>query len=367
MTISNGHRTLALLSGNYYLHSMRITSNASIQSYHSFGFELYTKYLVKIESVHDLQVLFSDPSFSEMFTGSDGWMVLGSGSNLLFARDYQGMLVQMDIPGIQMLKEDAQYVYVEAGAGEEWHSFVRYTLQRGWYGLENLSLIPGSVGAAPVQNIGAYGVEVERFIMAVRVFDVIEGVEKTISHFECLFSYRDSIFKHEGRSRFVITHVWFRLDKISRPVLDYAPLKALMLRFGNQSPTPFEISDWVMEIRNSKLPDPTLIGNAGSFFKNPVITISDLERIQSSYPLMPFYRTEDAVKIPAGWLIEQCGWKGYRSGSVGCFEKQALVLVHYGGGDPGELIGLARRIRQSVLNQFSILLEPEVNIIGATL
>lgn len=343
---------------------MTISSNTSIRSFHSFGFELQAKYLISIESVDDLHRLFTDASWNEMLSNQDGWMVLGEGSNMLFTRDFLGSLLLMRIAGITMLKEDEKYVYVESGAGEDWHSFVRHTLQRGWYGLENLSLIPGSVGAAPVQNIGAYGIEAEKFIMAVRVYDVIDRKEKTITHFECLFGYRDSVFKHQGRIRFIITHVWFRLQKFPNPVLDYAPIKDRFDKAGILAPHPLEISNAVMEIRRTKLPDPQKIGNAGSFFKNPLITTSAFERLTSLHPMVPGYQMDDGVKLSAGWLIEQCGWKGFREGPVGCYNKQALVLVHYGGGIPAQLLDLARRIRQSVLDRFDIRLEPEVNIIG---
>jgi UDP-N-acetylmuramate dehydrogenase len=346
---------------------MTISSNTSIQSFHSFGFELSTKYLIEIESLGDLHSLFTDPSTNEMLSNPDGWMVMGEGSNMLFARDFLGSLLVMRIAGITLLKEDEEYVFIEAGAGEDWHSFVRYTLTQGWFGLENLSLIPGSVGAAPVQNIGAYGVEVEKYIIAVRVYDVIDRVEKTISHFECMFGYRDSIFKHQGRSRFIITHVWFRLEKLPNPVFDYTPIKDRFDQAGIRAPHPLEISDAVMEIRRSKLPNPARIGNAGSFFKNPLISTLSFERLKSIHPGVPGYQMDDGVKVPAGWLIEQCGWKGYREGSVGCFDKQALVLVHYGGGTPGDLLDLARRIRQSVFDRFAIRLEAEVNIIGDVL
>ena len=342
-------------------------SNASIRSYHSFGFEISTNYLIEIESLDDLQTLFNEAPANKMLSNPDGWMVLGEGCNMLFTHDFAGSLLLMRIVGKTLLKEDALYVYIEAGAGEDWHSFVRYTLTQGWFGLENLSLIPGSVGAAPVQNIGAYGVEVEKYIIAVRVYDVIDRVEKTISHFECMFGYRDSIFKHQGRSRFIITHVLFRLEKHPNPVLDYAPIRERFYQSGMDAPHPLEISDAVMAIRRSKLPDPSMIGNAGSFFKNPLISMKAYDRLRSLYPTMPGYVFEEGIKVPAGWLIEQCGWKGYREGRVGCFDKQALVLVHYGGGKPVDLLHLARRIRQSVLDRFEIQLEVEVNIIGESL
>jgi UDP-N-acetylmuramate dehydrogenase len=367
MIIRIDHRTLALgLSFNHLQH-MKVTSNASIQSLHTFGFDLSANFLVSIDRVEDLHSIFTNLSFKDMLSTPEGWMVLGAGSNMLFSRDYPGTILQMAIPGVQLVKEDDQYAYVEAGAGEDWHSFVRHTLNSGWYGLENLSLIPGTVGAAPVQNIGAYGVEAEQFIVAVKVFDVIELREKSISHFECFFNYRDSIFKHIGRSRFIITHVLFKLQKIFKPQLTYAPLMKWFENFGNLSVSPLALSDAVMEIRRSKLPDPRLIGNAGSFFKNPIISNSDFETIKSDHPTIPVYQFDGQIKLSAGWMIEQCGWKGYREGSVGCYDKQALVLVHYGGGKPDDLILLARKIRQSVHDRFSILLEAEVNIIGETL
>ena len=346
---------------------MKILPNASLRSYHTFCFEVSASFLVIIESQEDLISLFCNASNHEMLSMQDRWLVMGAGSNLLFARDFVGTVITVGISGIRLVKEDDRFVYLEVGAGENWHHFVRYSLSMGWGGLENLSLIPGTVGAAPVQNIGAYGVEVESLIMAVDVFDIVERREKTFTHFECLFAYRDSIFKRYGRHRFIITRVYFRLEKDRKPLLAYAPLREFFSGVGKESPSPLEVSDAVIEIRQSKLPDPVVVGNAGSFFKNPVISTGDLERLKLEYPDIPHFPSDAGVKVPAGWLIEQCGWKGFRDGAVGCYQKQALVLVHFGGGRPADLIDLARRIKHSVAERFSIHLEAEVIIVGETL
>lgn len=346
---------------------MKILPNASLRSYHTFGFEVSASFLVIIESQEDLITLFCDAAHHDLLSMQDGWLVIGEGSNLLFARDFLGAMIIMGISGIRSVKEDDRFVYLEVGAGENWHHFVRYSLSMGWGGLENLSLIPGTVGAAPVQNIGAYGVEVESYIMAVDVFDVVEQREKTLTHFECLFAYRDSIFKRSGKRRFIITRVYFRLEKDRKPLLDYAPLRDFFAGIGKEAPSPLKVSDAVIEIRKSKLPDPAVVGNAGSFFKNPLISADELERLKLEYPNIPHFPSDSSVKVPAGWLIEQCGWKGFRDGAVGCYQKQALVLVHFGGGRPEDLIHLARLIRNSVEESFSVRLEAEVNIVGETL
>lgn len=346
---------------------MKILPNASLRSYHTFGFEVSASFLIIIEQQEDLISLFCDAHHHHLLSMRDGWLVIGEGSNLLFNSDFVGSVIRMRIGGIRLVKEDDQFVYLEVGAGENWHHFVRHTLSMGWGGLENLSLIPGTVGAAPVQNIGAYGVEVETFIMAVEVFDVVQRREKTLTHFECLFAYRDSVFKRTGNRRFIITRVCFRLEKHRKPTLEYAPLRDFFSGIGHEAPSLIEVSDAVIEIRQSKLPDPAVVGNAGSFFKNPLISADELERLKLEYPNIPHFPSDSGIKIPAGWLIEQCGWKGFQNGVVGCYQKQALVLVHFGGGRPTDLLDLARRIRKSVEDRFSVHLEAEVNMVGRTL
>lgn len=344
---------------------MQIIPDASLQPYHSFGFDVRARYIVFIESLADLTSFFTDAGLGYLCEQPEGFVVMGEGSNVLFTEDYAGTVLLIRITGVEIKLETEDVVVVEVGAGESWHAFVRQSIARGWGGLENLSLIPGTVGAAPVQNIGAYGVEVAEFIDAVSVYDTKQHVGKTLSPTECTFGYRDSLFKHIARGRFIITQVFFRLDKHRVPVLNYAPLQARCPAFGNSAPTLSDVSDAVIDIRRSKLPDPAVIGNAGSFFKNPVVNASEFHRLRGLYPDIPGYESIDGVKIPAGWLIERAGWKGFRDGPVGCYEKQALVLVHYGGGTARQLLALARRIQQSVMDQFGVLIEPEVNIISA--
>lgn len=291
-------------------------------------------------------------------------LVLGGGSNVLFTRDVDGLVLHVDIRGRRELRREGHEVIVEAGAGENWHEFVRYTLQAGLGGLENLSLIPGSVGATPVQNIGAYGVEIRDHFESLRAVarESLEEVEFDAA--DCAFGYRDSSFKRHGRNRYVITHVRFRLtadDHAHR--LDYGDIRGALERSG-ATPSIAAISEAVIAIRRSKLPDPAEIGNGGSFFKNPELSAGEFESLRARRPDVRSYPLADGrVKVPAAWLIDQAGWKGHRRGAIGVHDRQALVLVNHGGGRGADLWALAREIQADVAEKFGVRLEPEVNVI----
>jgi UDP-N-acetylmuramate dehydrogenase len=291
-------------------------------------------------------------------------LILGGGTNLLFTKDFDGLVLKNEIKGMELVSEDSQYVYVRAGGGENWHGLVLYSLQRNWQGLENLSLIPGSVGAAPIQNIGAYGVELKDFLYELEAFDTEENKTFEFSVNDCELSYRDSVFKNRYRNRFVILNVTFRLNKIPKFHASYDLLAEELNSMGVEELSAKKISLAVIHIRTSRLPDPAIIGNAGSFFKNPVLSILEYKNLKKINPLAPgFPQTEGFVKLPAAWLIEQCGWKGYRLGDAGCHVNQPLVLVNYGKASGREIFELSEKILASVKAAFGIVLEREVNII----
>jgi UDP-N-acetylmuramate dehydrogenase len=291
-------------------------------------------------------------------------LIIGGGSNLLFTKDFPGLVLRNEMKGIQLIAEDEDSYLVKAAAGENWHSFVSFCLSHHYYGIENLSLIPGTVGAAPIQNIGAYGVELKDVFHSLVALDLETGKEMTFSNDDCAFGYRDSIFKGRYKGQLVIISVSFRLKKIPNLAIDYGAIREELVNKQVVNITPESISQAIIQIRQSKLPDPLVLGNAGSFFKNPVITKEAFQSLLSKYPSLPGYQTgEDTYKIPAGWLIEVCGWKGYRKDDAGCYQKQALVLVNYGKASGKEIFDLSESIIQSVAQKFSIVLEREVNIL----
>lgn len=339
---------------------MNILERVNIASYTTFGFPSTAQYVVHIESVDGLRELLSHAIYQQ-----EKSLILGGGSNIIFDGDYNGLIIHMNIKGIRIVDQNDEYITLRVGAGEDWHDLVMYTVAEGWGGIENLALIPGTVGAAPVQNIGAYGVEISEHIVAVEVIDRTTGEEKTLTPSECAFGYRSSIFKTSHRDQYIITHVHVRLTKKGHIVrTDYGDIKNILEQKSITRPHMSDVCDAVIAIRQSKLPDPSFIGNAGSFFKNPIVDASVAMALSQDYPTMPSYEQPDGrIKIPAGWLIEQAGWKGRRRGSVGVHEKQALVLVHFGGGASSELISLANDIVHDIQEQFNITLEPEVTII----
>lgn len=341
---------------------MQVHQNFFLKEYNTFGIGVYSKYFAEFSSVEELKELV------ETTENILPKMILGGGSNILFTKDYEGFILKNNIAGIEVINEDEDFVYVRAGAGVNWHQLVMYCVNNNYSGVENLSLIPGKVGASPMQNIGAYGVEVKDVFYDLNAFHLHEKNIQRFSSKDCEFGYRESVFKKKFKEQFVILHVTYRLKKNPVFNISYGAIEEELSNMKIENLTIKAISDAVIQIRSSKLPDPKIIGNAGSFFKNPVINKLELQRIQtrqlSKHLKIPFYQIdEDHFKIPAGWLIEQCGWKGYRSGDAGCYEKQALVLVNYGSASGKEIFALSARIQASVQEEFGISLEAEVNII----
>jgi UDP-N-acetylmuramate dehydrogenase len=335
---------------------MKITEHASLQQLNSFGLEATASLFYEAENEADLSQLAEENKL-----GSNS-LLLGGGSNVLLLRQNIPLVVKYTKKGIRVNSETNTEVQLTCSAGEQWDDVVAYAVQHGYWGIENLSLIPGTVGAAPIQNIGAYGQEVCQALHSVHYFDIDRRTGITLSAEECRFGYRNSIFKQELRGKAVITEIVLTLSKIAKPNLSYAPLRSAFSG-GSEPPAIGEIRETVIGIRKSKLADPHQLGNAGSFFKNPVVSFEKFEGIKAKYPAVPSFAQEDGIKIPAGWLIESAGWKGKRAGNVGCYEKQALVLVNYGNATGKEIADFAETIRHSVAAQFAITLEFEVNFI----
>ncbi len=343
---------------------MQIQQNISLKPYHSFGVELSAKYFAVFGNLEELNEL-CDSSYCKRAS----LLILGGGSNILFTHYFDGLVMKNNVKGIDLVHEDAEYVYLRGGAGENWHQFVLYCIGRGWGGLENLSLIPGNIGAAPIQNIGAYGVELENLFWSLEAFSLADKKVITFTKADCEFGYRDSIFKNKHKGEFVILNVTFRLRKNPVFHISYGAIQQELERMGIHDVTIRAISQAVINIRSSKLPDPALIGNAGSFFKNPTVSKETYELLKVKFPgLVGYPNLNGSVKLAAGWLIEQCGpdntdsWKGYRNGDVGCYTKQALVLVNYGHASGKEVYDLSVRIVETVHKKFNIVLEREVNI-----
>ena len=291
------------------------------------------------------------------------WLHIGGGSNLLFTGDYPGVILHSAIKGFEVLNEDADEVIVRAGAGEVWDDFVAYTVEQGWYGAENLSLIPGEVGASAVQNIGAYGMEAKDLIVQVETVEVATGEERVFPNFECGYAYRESVFKHSLKGQYIVTKVTYRLSKTPSFHLDYGNVRTELEKRGSEL-TLANVRQAIIDIREAKLPDPKVQGNAGSFFMNPIVSRAQFESLQAVYPQMPHYEVDaDRVKIPAAWMIDQCGWKGKRMGHAGVHDKQALVLVNAGGATGQEIIALSQEIQKSVFDQFGVSISPEGNFI----
>ena len=336
---------------------MEISENSSLQNLHSFGCNEKANYFAKIDSNEAIE-----QHIQWAKEKNTPYLILGSGTNILFTKTFEGLVLKMEIMGIKKLKETASEVFLEVGAGENWHHFVIYCVQKGWGGVENLSLIPGTVGAAPIQNIGAYGVEAKDSIESVTAYDTQSAQFITLQNSDCGFGYRTSLFKNE-KDRYIISSVQFVLQK--QPIFrtDYGAIKEVLHQKNNKQPSVEAISNAVIQIRSEKLPDPKKLGNAGSFFKNPTITKDFFEVLITKFPKMIAYPiTDDTYKIAAGWLIEACGWKGIQKGNVGCYEKQSLVIVHYNNGPGIEIYNFSEEIIQSVLTKFNILLEREVVI-----
>ncbi|HEY4937378.1 MAG TPA: UDP-N-acetylmuramate dehydrogenase [Puia sp.] len=336
---------------------MALQKNVSLLPYNSFHIDVNASEFISVKSVDELEKILAKPEKEPL-------LILGGGSNVLLTKDIDGLVLKIDMSGIVEVKEEPSHIYVKAAAGESWHGFVQYTMNRNWGGLENLSLIPGNMGAAPIQNIGAYGVELKDVFFELEAYDRKEKKVYAFGVNDCKFGYRDSIFKSAEKGRYIILNVTFILNKI--PVLNtsYGAIREELKKMGVRSPTIQDVSQAVIKIRRSKLPDPADIGNAGSFFKNPVVDQVLFLTLSEKYPDIPAYPHEDkSVKLAAGWLIEQCGWKGYRKGDAGVHANQALVLVNYGKATGKEIFELGEKITASVFKKFGVQLECEVNIL----
>ena len=329
--------------------------DVSLHPFNTFGLPARAAWFATIERPAQLAQLIAMPEWRYL-----QHFVLGGGSNVIVTGDFAGLVLQVRIAGRELVREEADAWLVRAGAGENWHSFVCWTLDQGWPGLENLALIPGTVGAAPIQNIGAYGLEVAERIECLAAIDLNNGESVIFDGQACRFGYRDSLFKQEAAGRYLITSVTFRLPKAWRPLIGYADVERDLVERRLAQPTARDIAETVIAIRTRKLPDPVRIGNAGSFFKNPVVDAATFALLNVRYPALPHYRQPDGtVKLAAGWLIERCGWKGKQLGPVGVYEKQALVLVNCGGARGEDVLRLAKAIQQSVQALFGVALEPE--------
>lgn len=342
---------------------MIVEPNVPLQPHNTFGIVARARTLVRVRSAADVQAVLAHPEL-----GSEPKFVLGGGSNIVLTGDVKPVVLKVEVPGRRIVDDGPRATVVEFGAGENWHEAVTWTLEQGLGGLENLALIPGTVGASPVQNIGAYGVELQDRFESLDAVDLVTGREFTLDASQCAFGYRDSVFKHPpGREgdlglagRALILRVRFRLPKPWKPVLGYLDLQRKVTETGITAPDARQIYDWVCAVRSAKLPDPRVIGNAGSFFKNPTVTPEQCQDIIGREPNIVHYPMPDGtIKLAAGWLIDACGWKGKSVGQAGVYEKQALVLVNRGGATGGEVVTLARAIQTSVYERFGIRLEPE--------
>jgi UDP-N-acetylmuramate dehydrogenase len=337
---------------------MQIKPDFSLKNHNSFGIAAKAEYFVDVQTVNELKEVLQLPGYSQKF-------ILGGGSNMLLKNDVLGLVINLNFKGISVEREEEEHVWLRAAAGENWHDFVLFCVTNGYGGVENLALIPGNVGTAPIQNIGAYGVELKDTFESCEVIDRKTQEIKTLINAECDFGYRDSIFKQEYKDLYIITSVLFKLTKHNHKLhTSYGDIQKTLDERGIEKPSLQHIADTVIFIRQQKLPDPKKIGNSGSFFKNPVVERNKLIAIQQNNPQVPFYEMgNDMVKIPAGWLIEQAGLKGKRFGNAGVHDRQALVLVNHGGATGDDIWQVALEVQNAVQNKFDILLQPEVNII----
>ena len=338
---------------------MRVIPNYSLQAYNTFGIKVAADYFTEIASPVDLPGLIGLPEFKEL-----PYLILGGGSNILFTKNFEGLVILNRIKGLSKQQIDEGTVQVTAGSGVVWQNLVNYAITNGLGGVENLSLIPGTVGAAPIQNIGAYGVELKDIFYCLKAFEIASGEMKTFYANDCRFGYRNSIFKEELKNKFIIAEVTLNLATHPQVNTSYGAIKNVLEEQGIKDPTIKDVSKAVIQIRQSKLPDPAKIGNSGSFFKNPVLSKAEFNGLKESFSDIPGYENgASEVKVPAAWLIDQCGWKGHRRGDIGVHEFQPLVLVNYGGGSGQAIKELALEIQKSVIEKFGVTLKPEVNII----
>lgn len=338
---------------------MHIQTEVSLKPYNTFGIDVKAKQFVAITQLSDLQTLLQKTA-----QASTTVLILGGGSNVLFTQNFDGLVIKIMLKGIKLLKEDDRHIWLEVAAGEVWHDLVMYCVDKGYGGIENLSLIPGTVGAAPMQNIGAYGVEIKEVLETVQAVHRDTGEWCTFSNADCKFGYRESVFKNIYKDQFVITGITLRLSKQPTFNISYGAIQNTLKDNQVTNLSLKAISQAVCQIRRSKLPNPAEIGNAGSFFKNPEVSPIQFDKLQQKFPHIVGYPLDNGqVKVPAGWLIEQCGWKGKRLGSIGVHTRQALVLVNHGGGKGADIRALSQKIQASVLEKFGIEIKPEINIV----
>jgi UDP-N-acetylmuramate dehydrogenase len=337
---------------------MQMQPNFSLKSFNTFGIEAKAKNFVAVHSLDELKNVLAEHTAEPKF-------ILGGGSNMLLTQDIEALVIHIDLKGKRMLKEDNDFVWVESMAGENWHEFVLWTIDQNFGGLENMSLIPGNVGTTPVQNIGAYGTEIKDTFVSCDAMKIDDQTMRTFSKEDCRFGYRESIFKQEAKDQYIITSVVFKLTKRNHNInTSYGDITKELAEKNVTVPTLKDVSNAVIAIRQSKLPDPKVLGNSGSFFKNPVISRSHFEKVQAQFPEIKFFEVSPTeVKVPAGWLIEQAGYKGFRKGDAGVHKNQALVLVNYGSATGQDILALSREVQQAVFDKYSIAIEAEVNVI----
>jgi UDP-N-acetylmuramate dehydrogenase len=337
---------------------MEIQNYFSLKKHNTFGIEAKAKRFIAVQTVTELKIVLEENKSEKKF-------ILGGGSNMLLTKDIDALVIHIDLKGKKIVKEDEDFVWVEAQAGENWHKFVLWTIENDFGGLENMSLIPGNVGTTPVQNIGAYGAEIKDTFVSCEAMTISNQEMKTFTKEECHFGYRESIFKNEVKDQYIITSVIFKLTKRNHRInVSYGDISSQLAKNEVSNPTLKDVSNAVIAIRQSKLPDPKELGNSGSFFKNPIVLKSDFEKIHQKFPEMKFYEvSETEVKVPAGWLIEQAGFKGKRFGDAGVHKNQALVLVNYGNATGQEIVNLSREIQETIYTIFGVQIEAEVNII----
>lgn len=336
---------------------MQVQQNYPLKKYNTFAIDAYAKYFGVFSSTDDLTFLLNTYT-------AEPTLILGGGSNILFTKNFNGLVLKNEISGIHTVHEDDDHIYVKAGGGENWHQFVMHCIHNNIAGVENLSLIPGNVGASPMQNIGAYGAEIKDVFHSLEAFHVKEKRVVNFTLNDCEFGYRDSVFKKRYKGQFVIMNVTYRLNRTPQFNISYGAIKEELEKMGVTQLSIRSVSQAVINIRTSKLPEPAVIGNAGSFFKNPEVSEHEFHELKRISPGIVGYGLPGGnVKLAAGWLIEQCGWKGFRRGDAGCHEKQALVLVNYGNASGKEIYDLSEEIKQSVVEKFNVTLEREVNII----
>lgn len=336
---------------------MTVLENSSLKPYNSFGIDVKAERFISVSNLDELKLVLKGNYSEELF-------VLGGGSNMLLTQDLTATVLHINLKGIKIIQETENYVYIQANAGENWHEFVLWTLSRDFGGLENLSLIPGNIGSSPIQNIGAYGVELKDHFVSCEAIDIQTTEMTNFNAEECDFGYRNSIFKNKVKGKYIITSVTLKLSKKDHQLqTNYGSINEALTEIGITTPTIQDISNAVIRIRQQKLPDPQELGNSGSFFKNPIISAGAFHELQHEFPEMPNYKiSENEFKIPAGWLIDRAGFKGYREGDAGVHKNQALVLVNYGTATGTDILNLAKKIQDKIQTQFKIALEPEVNI-----